>query len=92
MSISIIAVLTAEANLIESIQPVIKDLVNKSRVESGCIRYDAFIGDQGVTFVEEWASTEDLNVHEKTAHFQKLVHEIGEKNMNIEISFVKPVI
>ncbi|MBS0849012.1 antibiotic biosynthesis monooxygenase [Citrobacter sp. JGM124] len=92
MSISVIALLTAEAEVIESIKPVLQDLIIKSRAESGCIRYDAFIGDNGVTFVEEWASTDILNTHEKTEHFQKLVHEIGKNNMNIEISFVKPLI
>lgn len=89
MSISIIALLTVDTKVIESIKPVVKDLVEKSRMETGCIRYDAFVGEKGVTFVEEWASKDVLNQHEETEHFLALVHEIEKNKLSIEINFVQ---
>lgn len=92
MSISIIAVLTAKPESIESIRHILEDLVVKSRQESGCIRYDALVGEKGITFVEEWASDDALKVHEKTEHFQKLVGEIEKNNLAIAVNFVKPLL
>ncbi|WP_312142824.1 putative quinol monooxygenase [Pantoea septica] len=89
MSVYIIASLTADPKAIKSIEPVLKELINKSRLENGCVRYDAFLGEKSVTFVEEWTSVDALNQHEKTIHFQALVIEIEKNNMGIEVNFVQ---
>ena len=50
---------------------VLEAFVAPTRQEQGCIRYDLFqdVSDPAqFTFIEEWASAEDLERHSKSVH------------------------
>lgn len=60
---------------LEEILGLYKELVEKTVVEPGCIRYELFqdIGNPGIlTMIEEWESIEALDAHEKTEHFTRI--------------------
>ena len=51
---------------------LVQSLIEPSRNEVGCIKYDAYSDDSGsIYLIEEWESAETLNAHKLTAHFLK---------------------
>ncbi|MVX64685.1 antibiotic biosynthesis monooxygenase [Clostridium chromiireducens] len=53
-----------------------KDLIDKSRQESGCISYSLFqdINDESVfTFIEEWQDQKAIELHNNSEHFKRIV-------------------
>jgi quinol monooxygenase YgiN len=53
------------------VRAVLESYLAPTRLEKGCIRYDLFTDDSDpkkFTFIEEWASKEDLEAHSKSAH------------------------
>lgn len=61
---------------IETVLPLYKELVEKTRKEKLCISYDLFIDqkDPGhFVFIEEWPDRAALDIHCQTEHFRTLV-------------------
>ncbi len=61
----------------EELESVLRALLEPTRREAGCLRYDLLRSFPGVTpvefvFVEEWASVEALDAHGKMPHLQAL--------------------
>ena len=57
-----------------------KPLIAASRKEDGCISYSLFedIHDKNIlTFIEEWKSEEDIQIHNNTPHFTSIVPTLG---------------
>lgn len=53
------------------VRAVLESYIAPTRLEKGCIRYDLFTDDSDpkkFTFIEEWASKEDLEAHSKSDH------------------------
>ena len=49
---------------------LVQSLIEPSRHEVGCIKYDAYSDDSGSIYIlEEWESSETLEAHKLTAHF-----------------------
>jgi quinol monooxygenase YgiN len=49
---------------------LVQSLIEPSRNEVGCIKYDAYSDDSGsIYLLEEWESAETLEAHKHTAHF-----------------------
>lgn len=51
-------------------------MIEETRKEPGCIRYELYrdIEDDTIfTFIEEWESKKDLEVHFETPHFKKYI-------------------
>ena len=58
---------------------IIKELVEKTREEKGCIKYELFqdVESEGaITFIEEWESREALGDHMASEHFKRIVPQI----------------
>lgn len=58
---------------------IIKELVEKTREEKGCIKYELFqdIENEGIiTFIEEWESREALGAHMASEHFKRIVPQL----------------
>lgn len=61
---------------IETVRPLYRELVEKTRLEKDCISYHLFIDqkDPGhFVFVEEWPNRQALDAHCETEHFRRLV-------------------
>lgn len=60
---------------LEEILELYKELVEKTIVEPGCIKYELYqdINNPRIlTMIEEWESIEALDSHEKTEHFARI--------------------
>lgn len=68
-----------------------RELVEKTRKEQGCIKYELYHDTQNptiLTMVEEWENRDFLEKHFKTEHFTRIVPMIGkflagDKEVNI---------
>ncbi len=61
---------------IATVLPLYQELVDQTKLESGCIAYDLYhdLRDPGhFVFVEEWENREALDRHVASKHFQRLV-------------------
>jgi quinol monooxygenase YgiN len=57
----------------------LEDMVERSRAEPGCVRYDlhADVGEpRRFVFVEEWADADALAAHNKAPHLQALLDDL----------------
>ncbi|MEI8212897.1 MAG: putative quinol monooxygenase [Planctomycetota bacterium] len=87
MKVDVIAHLHAKPGREAELRAVLEGFVGPTRKEQGCIRYDLFVDldhPSRFTFVEEWASREDLEHHgqsvhitEGRKHFPELLDELG---------------
>ena len=66
---------------IEIVLPLYKELIEKTKLEQGCIAYDLFhdLTNKGhFVFIEEWQDRNALDVHVNSEHFQRLVPQIDQ--------------
>jgi quinol monooxygenase YgiN len=76
-TVHVIATFLAEIGKEDEMEKVLLDLLEPTRSEPGCIRYDllrSLKGEQYVefVFVEEWESEAALDAHGQTPHIQGL--------------------
>jgi quinol monooxygenase YgiN len=77
-TVHVLALFTAAPGKEEELEKALTVLIEPTRREAGCIRYDLT---QGIgkpaefAFIEEWESAEHLDAHSKTPH----VREAGSK-------------
>lgn len=79
--IKITAKHTVKENCIDELIIVLKELVEKSRLEEGCISYSLYKdieSDNVYTIIEEWQDAESLNNHFQNAHFKILSEKVKE--------------
>jgi quinol monooxygenase YgiN len=79
--------LKAKPGMSAELNSLVKSLIEPSRNEVGCIKYDAYSDDSdpsSIYLIEEWESTETLNNHKLSTHFlnfkdagPKLIEEKG---------------
>ncbi|MBR2815538.1 MAG: antibiotic biosynthesis monooxygenase [Reyranella sp.] len=75
---------------VETVLPLYKELVEKTRQEELCISYDLFVDqkDPGhFVFVEEWPDRAALDAHCRTEHFTRLVPLIN-KHQRQEATYI----
>jgi quinol monooxygenase YgiN len=67
----------AQEGAAAQLRAVLEALVAPTRQESGNLAYNLYTGADGKSFLffEHWASQEALDLHGKTAHFQKMLHD-----------------
>ncbi|MFL6192675.1 MAG: putative quinol monooxygenase [Thermoanaerobaculia bacterium] len=75
--VHVVATFTAAAGREDELEKVLLEMLEPTRAEAGCIRYDLLRSLPGVspvefTFVEEWESIEALDAHGRTPHLQGL--------------------
>ena len=71
MKIDVIAHIHAKPGKEEALRAVLESFVAPTRSEQGCIRYDLFVDlddPTKFTFIEEWASREEWEIHGKSPH------------------------
>jgi quinol monooxygenase YgiN len=76
-TVHVIAIFYAEIGKEDEMESVLRDLIEPTRKEPGCIRYDLLRSLKGenyveFVFVEEWASEETLDAHGRSEHLQAL--------------------
>lgn len=65
----------------DAVLPLYQELVEKTRMEAGCIAYDLYHDhkQQGhFVFIEEWVDRAALDLHVQSEHFQRLVPQIDQ--------------
>ena len=73
-ALAVLAVLTAKRGQEAELRGVLEGLVESSRAEGGCLRYDLHVNmdnPREFVFVENWKSGADLDAHFETPHFQE---------------------
>jgi quinol monooxygenase YgiN len=75
--IHVIATFLAAPGKEDELESALRTLIDPTRREAGCLRYDLLRSFSGVSpvefvFVEEWASVEELDAHGKMPHLQAL--------------------
>ncbi|MFI3266454.1 MAG: putative quinol monooxygenase [Rikenellaceae bacterium] len=92
--LKIAAVITAKSQYNELIFEALKEVVDNTRKEEGNISYvlhqDLKEPLKYVIF-EHWKSQEDLDIHESSDHFKKLVETIDGKTAAFEVLKVKEI-
>ncbi len=56
-----------------------KELVQKTREESGCIKYDLYVDEKNenhFTFFEEWKDEAALEAHRNSEHFTRIIPQL----------------
>jgi quinol monooxygenase YgiN len=74
-SIWVIAHLTARPDRIDEVRRALTGLIEATRAEDGCIRYELTQNNSDpvdFTFVEEWTDDESLNKHLESGHIRDL--------------------
>ncbi|MBS7562827.1 antibiotic biosynthesis monooxygenase [Mucilaginibacter sp. Bleaf8] len=74
--IHITAVIKAKPDTVQALTDIFKPLVEATRMEEGCKRYDLHqVMNEATTFImmEEWQSQESIDKHNQSAHFQQFV-------------------
>ncbi len=70
-TVHVLALFTAAAGKEEELERALTALIEPTRKEAGCIRYDLVRGlgkPAEFAFIEEWESAEHLDAHLQTAH------------------------
>jgi quinol monooxygenase YgiN len=74
-SIWVIAHLTARPDRIEEVREALTGLIEATRAEDGCIRYELTQNNNDAvdfTFIEEWTDDQSLDKHLESAHIRDL--------------------
>jgi quinol monooxygenase YgiN len=79
-TVHVLALFTAAPGKEDELQRTLTELIEPTRKEAGCIRYDLVRGLGGtaeLAFVEEWESAETLDAHSQSKHLQDIGPRIG---------------
>lgn len=71
--VNVVARITAQSDKIEELRTLLQSLLEPTRQESGCIRYQLLWNSADptdFTFVEEWSDDAALDAHLMTPHLQ----------------------
>ncbi|TBR61464.1 antibiotic biosynthesis monooxygenase [Mastigocladus laminosus UU774] len=78
-SIRVVARISAHPEKVEELKAVFLELIEPTRQENGCIKYELLQNQSDpteFTFVEEWTSDEALDAHLGSAHIQTAVAKL----------------
>ena len=79
-TVHVLALFTAAPGKESELERVLTALIEPTRKEAGCIRYDLVQGlgkSAELAFIEEWESAEHLDAHSKTPHVQEAGRKAG---------------
>jgi quinol monooxygenase YgiN len=79
MTIRVVARIIALPDKVEALKAVLLELIEPTRQENGCIKYELLQNQSDptdFTFVEEWASNHALDAHLASAHIEKAVAQL----------------
>eukprot|EP01027_Heterolobosea_sp_BB2_P028310 GEZU01044528.1.p1 GENE.GEZU01044528.1~~GEZU01044528.1.p1 ORF type:complete len:146 (-),score=11.74 GEZU01044528.1:243-680(-) len=78
--IAVNASLIVKEGKLDEIRPIVEELVRETRKEPGCIRYQCISSIENplqLFFHEEWESSEALDKHMQSEHFQRALPAFG---------------
>ncbi len=78
--IRIVARQVIKKDCIEKYQGLVKELVEKSRKEDGCLSYTSnqSLSDERVhCFIEDWQDQAAIDAHNATEHFQRIIPQFA---------------
>ena len=89
--IKVVAKNFVEEDKIKEYVKLCKELVQATRKEEGCIKYEMYQDEKDstiLTMIEEWECREDLDKHMNSEHFTRIVPMLGkfrtkESDLNI---------
>ena len=76
MALTVVAHLIAKPDKIEETRAALQTLIDPTRAEEGCIKYELLQNNADptdFTFVEEWSDDKALDEHLQTDHIKHLV-------------------
>jgi quinol monooxygenase YgiN len=80
-TVHVVAMFTAAPGKENELEQLLGTLVEPTRKEAGCIRYDLMRGIPGESgdfvFIEEWESAETLDAHSQSAHLREVGPKVG---------------
>ncbi len=94
MEVRVIATLQAKAGFEAAVSEAVHDILEPSRQELGNLQYDLHRDlEKPGTFVffERWASSEALDKHNETVHFQQFVSRLDGKLDVLDIKKLKKI-
>jgi quinol monooxygenase YgiN len=77
MNISVIVILTCQADTDETLQIELKKLIKASLSEEGCLSYEIYECNEQkgqYIIIELWKNEEALNKHQESPHYKYFVH------------------
>lgn len=77
--VHIVARIVALPDKVEALKAVLIELVEATRPEAGCIKYELLQNQSDLTeftILEEWATDEALKAHQASAHFKGAVTKL----------------
>ena len=80
--IKVVAKNFAQEDKVSEIVELCKELVEKTRKEEGCIKYEVYQDSQDakiLTMIEEWENMKALEAHMQTEHFTRIVALLGKR-------------
>lgn len=92
--LSIVAIFTIKPEFEQAFRTEFKKIVDASRNEAGCVRYDLNqdVKDPSIyVFTETWASQQAIDEHNATTHFQHFKAFIDGKLANRQVHIIKQV-
>ena len=93
--IRIVAKSVIKDDKIETYIQLVKELIEKSRQEQGCISYGLFqdINNPSIiTFIEDWQDQEAIDLHNNSEHFKRIVPLLGDLKVSKgEVNLYKEV-
>jgi len=91
--IRLLAIVSADKDLQKELGLRIRSLVEHSRAEVDCLRYQAFNDNQSCDFffVEEWESKECLDEHARSAPFADFVDYLKTHGLQVRIHQIEEV-
>jgi len=73
-TVRVVARIVASPEKVEAVKAVLLELIEPSRQDQGCIKYELLQNQSeptDFTFVEEWTSDDALDAHLATAHMEE---------------------
>jgi quinol monooxygenase YgiN len=77
--ITIVSKATVKEEKVEEYLEIIHELINESRKEEGCIKYDLYqdLNNKNIlTFIEEWKDQEAIKIHNESPHYTNIVPKL----------------
>jgi quinol monooxygenase YgiN len=80
-TVHVVAMFVAAPGKEQELEDLLGTLVEPTRKEAGCIRYDLLRGLPGESgdfvFIEEWETAEALDAHSQSAHLKEVGSKVG---------------
>ena len=93
--IYIVARGNAKPDQVEKVKKILTSLMESTRLETGCLRYDVMQNQNDptdFTTIEEWSDQGSVDSHFETSHFLKAMDQMaGLLSLDPEIRYYQPI-